>query len=66
MSGGGGGVIIIDATKATLSNPLVHGNLPEAWPPIIDPILAKDSASWTAKDKKQAAACYTWALTNLV
>ena len=65
MSGGGGGIIIIDSVKKALSDPQVHGSLPEKWPPIIDPILKKDTPSWTKKDKETLAACYTWALCNL-
>lgn len=62
---GGGGHIILDATQQTLTNPLVHGALPDKWPAIIDPILARDPSTWSMKDKKDLAACYTWALCNL-
>jgi hypothetical protein len=65
MGGSSGGIIVQNAAKATLSNPIVHGSLPEKWLPIIDSIMKKDLPSWTAKDKKDMAACFTWALTNL-
>jgi hypothetical protein len=65
MGGGDGGVIVQDSVKATLTHPLVHGNLPTKWPEIIDPILAKDSSTWTAKEKRDLSAAYSWALQNL-
>lgn len=65
MSGGGGGVIIIKSTIATLSDPLVHGGLPQHVKDQIDPILAKDPADWTDTDKDQVGKAYHWALRHL-
>jgi hypothetical protein len=65
MSGGGGGIIIIDVTKQTLSNPIVHGSLPAKSQTLIDPILAKDPSLWTAAEKKHLGTVFSWALQNL-
>jgi hypothetical protein len=65
MGGSDGGIIVQRAVHDTLTDPLVHGNLPPKWPAIVDPILARDPSTWTAKEKKDLAACFTWALTNL-
>ena len=65
MGGGDGAVIVSDSVKAALTNPLVHGNLPAKWPAIIDPILAREPSTWSAKDKQSLSAAYSWALQNL-
>jgi hypothetical protein len=64
MSGGGGGIIIIDVTKQTLSNPIISGQLPQKMQSDIAPILAKDSADWTAADKTLAGRVFVWALNH--
>lgn len=62
---GGGGHIILSNTKATLSDPLVHGALPPKTTAIIDPILAKDPSTWSALERREIAKAYSWALNNL-
>jgi hypothetical protein len=64
MSGGGGGHIIIDSVKQTLTNPIVSGQLPAKMQTQITPILAKDDADWTAGDKSVVGRVFVWALTN--
>lgn len=64
MSGGGGGVIIIKVIKHTLSNPIVHGQLPAQTVASLDPILSKDEGSWSYADKVLAGHAFVWALTN--
>jgi hypothetical protein len=61
----GGGNIIINHAKTALENPLVHGHLPEPMVKNLDPILARDGSTWTARDKKDVAAAFTWALTQI-
>jgi hypothetical protein len=61
---GGGGHVILDNTRTTLTNPLVSGALPPATQALIAPILAADPSTWTARNKKDLAAAYTWALMN--
>jgi hypothetical protein len=65
MSGGGGGIIIIQNSANTLNDPQVHGLLPSEMCAWLDPILAKPAATWTIVDKVCVAHAYTWALCNL-
>ena len=65
MGGGDGGVIVRQHVKEVLTHPLVHGSLPAKWPPIIDPILARESSTWSAKEKVSLSAAFSWALQNL-
>ena len=65
MGGGDGTVIVSKAVHDTLTNPIVHGQLPVKWPGIVDPILARDPGTWSAKDKRELSACFSWALQNL-
>jgi len=65
MSGGGGGIIIIHNSIKTLTDPQVHGQLPSKMCSWLDPILARNPASWTDCDKVCVAHAYTWALCNL-
>lgn len=62
---GGGGHIIIQHAKIAMSDPLVHGNLPDAIKALIDPILAKEDAQWSVSDKLLIAHAYNWALCNI-
>jgi hypothetical protein len=61
----GGGTVIVNHAKQALSDPLVHGQLPPKTQTMIDPILAKDVSLWTARDKKDIAAAFTWGLCNI-
>jgi hypothetical protein len=65
MSGGSGGIIIIKSTVTTLSDPIVHGSLPQSMQDWIDPILAKHPAGWTDHDKVVVGHVFSWALCNL-
>ena len=59
--GGGGHIIIDDAIKQALSDPLVHGVLPPDMQAEVDPILAKDTSNWTENDDCIAFAAFHWA-----
>lgn len=48
---GGGGIIIIDATKATLSNLDIQACFSSDELTLLAPLLAKDSANWTLADR---------------
>lgn len=62
MSGGGGGNIIIRAAiKATLQEPLVHGNLPDWMRHKADTILAKDVNDWSDEEHHAVAWVFNWA-----
>jgi hypothetical protein len=65
MSGGSGGPIIIHGGHAALSNPIVHGQLPDEIKAMIDPILAKQGSDWTYCDKVCIGYAFTWALCHL-
>ena len=65
MSGGGGGVIIIrNAMKMALSDPLVHGALPDHLKSTVDPILAKDVNDWSMVDHRSAVHVFDWAAAH--
>lgn len=59
--GGGGHIIIRNAVKQALSDPLVHGLLPDYMKAEIDPILAKDTNTWTDCDDRIGMAAFHWA-----
>lgn len=61
---GGGHIIIRDAKKQALSNPLVHGALPAAMQTAIAPALAKDTVDWTADDDHETGRAFAWAEKN--
>jgi len=58
---GGGHIIIRDAIKQALSNPVVHGALPADMRAEVDPILAKDTSAWTENEDCLAFAAFHWA-----
>jgi len=59
---GGGTIIIIrNAIKQALSDPLVHGSLSASDQAAIDPILAKDVNDWTQTEHDKAVKIFTWA-----
>lgn len=62
--GGGGHIIIRNAIKQALSDPLVHGMLSDKHKAIIDPILAKDTSAWTVEDDVHAQRIFHWAELN--
>jgi len=65
MGGSSGGIIVQHSAIATLTNPVVHGGLPSHMCGWLDPVLAKDPATWTDCDKICVAHAYSWALCNL-
>ena len=65
MSGGGGGIIIRNATKKTLSDPIIHGQLPADMAADLAPVLVKDTCDWSVTDCAIASEAHTWALCNL-
>jgi hypothetical protein len=62
--GGGGTIIIRNAMKSTLSDPLIHGLLPDCEKAVVDPILAKDVNDWTAEEQHLAAKAFFWVCVN--
>lgn len=62
--GGGGTIIIRSAVKTTLSDPMVHGSLPN-WAQVrIDPVLQKDVGDWSDEEHQLALWCFNWAGLN--
>lgn len=66
MSGGGGGVIIVNHARKALSNPLVHGQLQTAMQVLVDAVFDKDDADWTARDRDIVGKAFAWALKNIL
>jgi hypothetical protein len=62
--GGGGHIIIRNAIKQALSDPLIHGILSDKHKAIIDPILAEDINNWTPKDDAEALKVFEWCARN--
>lgn len=58
---GGGHIIIRQALKMALSDPLVHGALPMADQAAIDPILAKDVNDWSHREQRTCMQSFCWA-----
>lgn len=65
MGGSGGGIIVQHNTAVTLSDPQVHGALPQRLQNLLDPILAKTVDQWDEDDKFIVGHVYAWALCNL-
>ena len=61
---GGGHVIIKNAIKQALSDPLVHGMLSDSDRAVVDPILAKDVNDWTDEEFNSAGKTFEWARQN--
>lgn len=61
---GGGGHVILHAVRQTLTNPLVHGQLPPDTKILVDAIFDKDDADWSDYDKHVIAEAIRWALLN--
>lgn len=62
--GGSGTIIIRNAMKQALSDPLVHGVLPNHLQEEIDPILSKDTNAWTVSDDQVASSIFHWAAVH--
>ena len=62
--GGGGTIIIRNAIKTALTDPMVHGLIPADEAASIDAILAKDTSSWTSQETHQAAKVFHWLATH--
>lgn len=66
QQGGGGGVIIVrDAAVQTLTNPVVHGQLPATMTGSLDPILATPPTLWSTLECEIVGRAFHWALCNL-
>lgn len=59
--GGGGTIIIRQAIKQALTDPVVHGMLPASDIAVVDPILAKDVNDWTHQEQRAAMKTFAWA-----
>lgn len=62
--GGGGHVIIRNAMKVALQDPLVHGLIPTDEVALVDSILAKDVNDWTAQETHKVAKVFHWVATH--
>jgi hypothetical protein len=62
----GGGIIIIrNGIKQVLSDPLVHGQLPQGIQSDIANALATDTSAWLPEDDKATKHAFTWAMKNV-
>ena len=61
---GAGPIIIIHHVRTTLTDPLVSGSLPPATKVLVDAVLDKADADWTAKDKEIMGRAIAWCLKN--
>ena len=62
-----GGIIIMrKAIQQALTDPLVHGQLPDKMKVTIDPVLAKDVNDWTTADHHAAVHVFDWAAVHVV
>lgn len=67
MSGGGGGTIIIRSVmKKALSDPLIHGDLPQKISKVIDPVLSKDEGAWTFAEHHAVIEAFNWVALNCI
>jgi hypothetical protein len=63
---GGGGIIIIDdAIKETLVNPLVSGQLKPWQTKLLGAFIAKDPGQWSQDERDMALAVFAWAAVNV-
>jgi hypothetical protein len=62
---GGGHIIIRTVIKTGLSDPLVHGALPNGIQTDIANALATDPSAWSADDDKSAKHAFTWAMKHI-
>lgn len=63
--GGSSGGVITHSVINDLSDPQVHGALPDKMRHAIDPIIAMAPANWTAADRMVLAYVHGWALVHL-
>jgi hypothetical protein len=62
--GGGGTIIVRNAIKNTLTQPVVHGSLPSHLLTEVDPVLAKDVNDWAPTEHAIAVRVFHWAATH--
>jgi hypothetical protein len=62
--GGGGTIIIRDALKTTLTNPVVSGSLPPDEAASIAPFIETDVNTWTTEQQHLAAKAFFWVAVN--
>jgi len=62
--GGGGTIIIRNAMKTALQNPLVHGLIPTNEVDAVDAILAKDVNDWSEKETHKVSKTFHWIASN--
>ena len=65
MGGNSGVIIIDDAIKQELTNPMIHGQLPPKTQSVVDPILARDPGTWTVDERAATFRAFTWAHTHV-
>jgi hypothetical protein len=65
LGGNSGGIIVREAVKAGLSDPMVSGQLPEKMKAVIDTVFAKAAGEWSPSDCKAVAKAADWALCHL-
>jgi hypothetical protein len=61
---GGGHIIIRNAIKTALSDPTVHGMLPDQIQADIANALATDTSQWSAQDDHDTQHAFSWAMKH--
>jgi len=64
MGGGDGTIIVRDAMKSVLTNPVVHGKIPKETTRVIDPVLEKDVGEWSVYEHRAIVDAFTWVATH--
>jgi hypothetical protein len=62
---GGGHIIIRNAIKTALTDPLVSGALPPGISKEVTPVLATDTSTWDEHADKVTQHAFKWAMSNL-
>lgn len=61
MSGGGGGIIIRNAIRTALTDPIVYGSLPANHKAAIDPFIHDEAGTWSPANFHKAHEAFNWA-----
>lgn len=65
MGSGDGGIIIGNDAVRSLSNPVIHGQLPATITGSLDPVLVKDCCDWSETERDIVASAMAWAIRNV-
>lgn len=61
MGGNSGGIIIRRAIQTALTDPVVHGSLPQSHKAAIDPFINDECGTWSTANYHKAHDAFNWA-----